>query len=225
MGHVTRPREQLSGPDTQPPLPSQVGLQILPIDGNPHKTSAIVCHPSGVAGLALSYDGRHAFTAGGRDRSVAQWEINLRCVTRREAWPARTPVSAAGPVFPLGNSRQALSPGHVPGAGPRLRVQSSDPGPACGPLPGASTPVNEETGACSSGSGTGGVCGQVGVIPPRSPVAPGGPLPLPPTNPHQPDRPSPNLRSVCYRNRKRLLEIRIFSLLISHPCPESSISA
>ncbi|XP_037365763.1 cilia- and flagella-associated protein 251, partial [Talpa occidentalis] len=55
----------------------KVGLQILPVDGNPHKTTAIICHPSGVSGMALSYDGSCAFTAGGQDHSVVQWVINL----------------------------------------------------------------------------------------------------------------------------------------------------
>ncbi|XP_006894773.1 PREDICTED: WD repeat-containing protein 66 [Elephantulus edwardii] len=55
----------------------KVGLQILPVDGNPHKTCAIICHPNGVSSLTLSFDGCYAFTAGGKDRSVSQWEINL----------------------------------------------------------------------------------------------------------------------------------------------------
>lgn len=55
----------------------KVGLQILPIDGNPHKTCAIICHPNGTAGMALSYNGHYIFTAGGQDLSVVQWEVNL----------------------------------------------------------------------------------------------------------------------------------------------------
>lgn len=42
--------------------------------------------------MDVSYDGRYAFTAGGQDRSVVQWEINLRYVMRREAWPHKKGV-------------------------------------------------------------------------------------------------------------------------------------
>uniref|UniRef100_A0A669PGH9 Cilia- and flagella-associated protein 251 n=1 Tax=Phasianus colchicus TaxID=9054 RepID=A0A669PGH9_PHACC len=58
----------------------KVGLQILPIDGNPHKSSAFICHPDGASDLAVSYDGRYIFTAGGSDRTVLKWEVNLNAL-------------------------------------------------------------------------------------------------------------------------------------------------
>nr|XP_025040576.1 cilia- and flagella-associated protein 251 isoform X1 [Pelodiscus sinensis] len=58
----------------------KVGLQILPIDGNPHKSLAFICHPGGVSNLASSYDGCHVFTAGGNDRIVMKWELNINAL-------------------------------------------------------------------------------------------------------------------------------------------------
>ncbi|NXC42401.1 CF251 protein, partial [Penelope pileata] len=58
----------------------KVGLQILPVDGNPHKTSAFICHPDGASDLASSYDGCYVFTAGGNDRTVLKWEMNLNAL-------------------------------------------------------------------------------------------------------------------------------------------------
>ncbi|XP_069475694.1 cilia- and flagella-associated protein 251 [Ambystoma mexicanum] len=58
----------------------KVGLQILPVDGNPHKSSAIICHPGGVFNLVSSCDGSYIFTAGGRDCTVMMWQANLQAL-------------------------------------------------------------------------------------------------------------------------------------------------
>ncbi|KAJ6656688.1 hypothetical protein lerEdw1_003575 [Lerista edwardsae] len=55
----------------------KVGLQILPVDGNPHKSSTFICHPAGVSNLFASYDACHLFTAGGNDCTVMKWDVNL----------------------------------------------------------------------------------------------------------------------------------------------------
>ncbi|XP_075690400.1 cilia- and flagella-associated protein 251 isoform X2 [Rhinoderma darwinii] len=56
----------------------KVGLQILPVDGNPHKTMALICHPDGVANIVCSSDGQYVFTAGGKDCTVIMWKTNLQ---------------------------------------------------------------------------------------------------------------------------------------------------
>uniref|UniRef100_A0A8C5LN81 Cilia- and flagella-associated protein 251 n=1 Tax=Leptobrachium leishanense TaxID=445787 RepID=A0A8C5LN81_9ANUR len=56
----------------------KVGLQILPIDGNPHKSMTVICHPDGVSNLACSHDGCYIFTAGGDDCTVMMWKTNVQ---------------------------------------------------------------------------------------------------------------------------------------------------
>lgn len=58
----------------------KVGLQILPLDGNPHKSVAVVAHPSGISHLASSHDGKYLFTAGGKDSCVHMWSVSTNAL-------------------------------------------------------------------------------------------------------------------------------------------------
>ena len=55
---------------------NKVGLQILPLDGNPHKAMALIAHPSHVSNVVCSHDGQYLFTAGGNDACVIMWKVD-----------------------------------------------------------------------------------------------------------------------------------------------------
>ncbi|XP_048467541.1 cilia- and flagella-associated protein 251 [Rhincodon typus] len=55
----------------------KVGLQTLPLDGNPHKSCAVICHGRMVSNIACSNDGSYIFTAGGDDCTVHMWKVDL----------------------------------------------------------------------------------------------------------------------------------------------------
>lgn len=56
----------------------KIGLHILPLDGNPHNSMALMAHPGGVSDMAVSHDGKYLFSAGGGDTTVHMWHINLK---------------------------------------------------------------------------------------------------------------------------------------------------
>lgn len=58
----------------------KVGLQILPLDGNPHKSVALVGHPSGISHLTCSHDGKYLFTSGGKDACVHMWSVSAKAL-------------------------------------------------------------------------------------------------------------------------------------------------
>lgn len=61
----------------------QVGLVMLPIDGNPHRTTVLIGQAGGINRLATSFDGRYVFTAGGP--SVHMWAVNADVFEARAA--------------------------------------------------------------------------------------------------------------------------------------------
>ena len=54
-----------------------LGLNIMPLDGNPHKSVSLLAHPKQVFDFCVSYDGQHIFTCGGPDPVVHMWRVNV----------------------------------------------------------------------------------------------------------------------------------------------------
>ncbi|XP_046744933.1 cilia- and flagella-associated protein 251-like [Diprion similis] len=59
---------------------TQIGLQLLPFDGNPFTVVGIVGHPQMITHITLSRCGEFLFTLGYRDPCVLMWKINPRAV-------------------------------------------------------------------------------------------------------------------------------------------------
>ncbi|CAL8068902.1 unnamed protein product [Calicophoron daubneyi] len=67
----------------------RLALVMMPLDGDPLKTTNLIAHPSGARGpakgsdLAVSQDGQYVFTAGGPDNSVHMWGVNSKILEER----------------------------------------------------------------------------------------------------------------------------------------------
>ncbi|XP_072290080.1 cilia- and flagella-associated protein 251 [Eucyclogobius newberryi] len=57
-----------------------VGLQLLPADGNPFKSQALVCHPCGASFLSASFDGGHVVSAGGAGFTAMSWGVSTEAL-------------------------------------------------------------------------------------------------------------------------------------------------
>ena len=67
-----------------------IGLILMPLDGNPNKSMATIAHPGEISSITCSFDGQYLITAGGPDRSVKLWSINS------DAFRASAAISGQG---------------------------------------------------------------------------------------------------------------------------------
>ncbi|CAF1189811.1 unnamed protein product [Didymodactylos carnosus] len=54
----------------------KVGLQRLPLTGNPYDQMAVIMHPNKVADVVSSFDGKYLFSSGGLDSTIHMLKVN-----------------------------------------------------------------------------------------------------------------------------------------------------
>ena len=59
----------------------KIGVQMLPLDGNPHRSIAVLGHPDGIQQLCCSNDSNHVFTTSNKNSTIQMWTINKKLWT------------------------------------------------------------------------------------------------------------------------------------------------
>ena len=62
---------------TSPFLTSQqIGVTLLPVDGNVHRHMATIAHPEPISSLVSSFDGHFLFSSGEASAGIHVWQVN-----------------------------------------------------------------------------------------------------------------------------------------------------
>ncbi|KAJ3015605.1 hypothetical protein HKX48_004466 [Thoreauomyces humboldtii] len=84
-----------------------VGLIALPLDGNPHAGMGMYAHPSDIAALRATPDGKMLLTLGRTDGVVNLWNIDTNYVTPPPIKPPRKAISPWLDLLHTGANREA----------------------------------------------------------------------------------------------------------------------
>lgn len=58
-----------------------IGVGCLPLTGDPSRVMGLVAHPGAISSMAVSFDGKYIFSAGGADLSVNMWTVTPELIT------------------------------------------------------------------------------------------------------------------------------------------------
>ena len=60
-----------------------IGIGSFPLTGNPTKVMGLVAHPAQISSIAVSFDAKFVFSAGGADLSVNTWAIDISSLSNQ----------------------------------------------------------------------------------------------------------------------------------------------
>ncbi|XP_023247098.1 cilia- and flagella-associated protein 251-like [Copidosoma floridanum] len=58
----------------------EIGLQLLPVDGNPHRVVSVFAHPGKISWMCVSHCNKYLLTVGCGDLCILKWKINFNSV-------------------------------------------------------------------------------------------------------------------------------------------------